>query len=117
MDERLDGNWTPRLRTPIDWDSVRFLFTDHLDDVSTVYQDPSTFTDPIALALADRGPEIGVEPRDAGDVRGNPDRNDNYYIISLKIEYLGLGDILGKRKSGPKRSKSKARSKKAPKRR
>ena len=30
MDERLDGQWTPRLRTPIDWTSVRFLFTDHL---------------------------------------------------------------------------------------
>ncbi len=30
MDERLDGDWTPRLRTPIAWTSVRFLFQDHL---------------------------------------------------------------------------------------
>lgn len=30
MDERLDGDWTPRLRTPIAWDSVLFLFQDHI---------------------------------------------------------------------------------------
>ena len=30
MDERLDGDWTPRLRTPIDWTGVNFLFQDHL---------------------------------------------------------------------------------------
>lgn len=78
----------------------RFSFTDYLDDVSTVYLDPNSFSDPLALALADRGPEIGVEPRGAGDVRGNPDNNDNYYIISLKIEYLGFSEIFGGSKSG-----------------
>ena len=30
MDERLDGDWTPTLRTPIDWTNVTFLFEDHL---------------------------------------------------------------------------------------
>lgn len=30
MDERLDGQWQPRVRTTIPWSSVHFLFTDHL---------------------------------------------------------------------------------------
>jgi pimeloyl-ACP methyl ester carboxylesterase len=31
MDERLTGEWSPRLVTPIDWSQVVFLFRDHLD--------------------------------------------------------------------------------------
>ncbi|MEQ9461191.1 MAG: hypothetical protein RIG82_09595 [Phycisphaeraceae bacterium] len=30
MDERVGGEWSPRLRSPIDWTSVTFLFSDHL---------------------------------------------------------------------------------------
>ena len=30
MDERLGGDWTPRLRTPVDWTAVNFVFEDHL---------------------------------------------------------------------------------------
>ncbi len=30
MDERLDGAWSPRLRSPIEWQSVQFLFKSHL---------------------------------------------------------------------------------------
>ena len=30
MDERLDGDWTPRLRTPIEWTDVNFLARDHV---------------------------------------------------------------------------------------
>ena len=30
MDERVGGVWQPRLVTPVDWDSVYFMFTDHL---------------------------------------------------------------------------------------
>lgn len=30
LDERVGGTWTPRLQTPIAWDGVYFLFTDHL---------------------------------------------------------------------------------------
>ena len=40
MDERLDGRWTPTLRSPVRWDTVMFLFTDHLG----LTQDP-VFTD------------------------------------------------------------------------
>ena len=30
LDERVGGTWTPRLQTPVAWDGVYFLFTDHL---------------------------------------------------------------------------------------
>lgn len=30
MDERRDDDWSPKLRSPIKWDSVRFLFKSHL---------------------------------------------------------------------------------------
>ncbi len=72
----------------------RKTFTDYLDDVSSRYIDPSNFTDPIALALQDRAPEIGEEPRNPGGVRGNPDRNDAYAVYSIKMEYFIPAEIL-----------------------
>jgi len=71
----------------------RITFTDYLDDVSTVYIDNSTFDDPIARQLADRRPEIGLPLKEAGSVRGNPEKNDGYFITSLKVE-IYLPDIL-----------------------
>ena len=48
MDERLadSGNWAPRLQSPIKWDSVTFLFTDHLG----LTKDPA-FTDNVLYLL------------------------------------------------------------------
>lgn len=54
MDERLDGLWRPGLRSPIDWTSVRFLFTDHLG----LTRDPA-FSDNVLQLLLEA-------PRDAG---------------------------------------------------
>lgn len=59
----------------------RLTFTDYMDDVSTVYPDMSTWTDPIRIALADR--RIG----ESNNIRGNPDNNDNYYLLTLKVEF------------------------------
>lgn len=73
----------------------RITFTDYLDDVSTVYQDPSTFTDPIALALSDRRPEIGLPRKEAGAIRGNPEKNDGYFLASIKVEYFLSGSLFG----------------------
>ena len=73
----------------------RFTFTDYLDDVSTVYQDPNSFTDPIARALADRRPEIGLDRWPAGHIRGNPEKNDGYFIGSIKVEYFITGELFG----------------------
>src|SRR5690606_28354349 len=65
----------------------RKTFTDDLDDVSTVHPDKSSWTDPIRIALSDRGPEVDASPRPAGAVRGNPDKKDGYFLMNLKVEY------------------------------
>jgi hypothetical protein len=74
----------------------RLAFTDYLDDVSTVHPDKSTWTDPIAIALSDRGPEVGLAPRPAGAIRGNPSTNDGYFLLNMKLEYyLPLNFTIG----------------------
>jgi pimeloyl-ACP methyl ester carboxylesterase len=56
MDERLDGDWQPRLRTPVDWTGVNFLFQDHLG----ITRSPE-FSDKVLYLLleAPRGNAIG----------------------------------------------------------
>ncbi len=72
----------------------RKLFTDYLDDVSTVHKDPASFTDPIAAALADRRPEIGRPTVPAGTQRGNPNDDDGYFLFTVKVEYYLPDGIL-----------------------
>ncbi len=91
----------------------RKVFTDYLDDVSTVYLDNSTFTDPTALALQDRRGEIDntIVPK-AGDKRGDPSNNDGYLLLNAKIEFYLPWDFGGsdRRKSySQKRRSSKSR--------
>ncbi len=64
----------------------RITTTDYLDDVSTVYQDNNTFGDPVCAALADRSQELGYEPAAEGSQRGNPDKNDGYFLGAIKVE-------------------------------
>jgi len=85
----------------------RKLFTDYLDDVSTVHLGPAAFSDPIAAALSDRRPEIGKAAKPAGTQRGNPDDDDGYMLLNVKIEYYLPWD-LGGQNSG--RTYSKKRS-------
>jgi hypothetical protein len=79
----------------------RLTFTDYLDDVSTVHRDPSLFPDPIARALSDRRPELGLEPKQDGFIRGNPNRNDAYWMLNVKVEYY-LPPTFLQGTSGPK---------------
>ena len=65
----------------------RQTFTDYIDDVSGTYIDNSSFSDPIDAALADRRPEIGLQNKEAGDKRGEPTNNDNYFLYNLKVEF------------------------------
>lgn len=65
----------------------RKTFTDYIDDVSTVYVDNASFTDPIARQLADRRPEIGLPVQAAGKKRGEPSNKDAYMLLTLKVEY------------------------------
>ena len=86
--------------------------SDYLDDVSTQHYDDSKFSTPLAAALADRGPEVDAPLRAEGKIRGNPDRNDGYFIFSIRLDYYLPPQIFG---SG-NRSKYNHR-RKAPKRR
>ncbi len=53
LDERVGGDWSPGVRTPIDWHRVTFLFQDHLG----LTRDPA-FTDNLLFLLLE-------SPRDA----------------------------------------------------
>ncbi len=61
----------------------RLTFTDYLDDVSTVYvaQD-----DPVAAALSNRSLNMPNGNAEVGDVRGNPDSRDGYFVGGIKAE-------------------------------
>jgi opacity protein-like surface antigen len=89
----------------------RYTTTDYLDDVSTQHYDDSKFSTPLAAALADRGPEVDAALRPEGKIRGNPERNDGYFIFSLRVDYYLPSNIFGK--SGSTQN----RRYKAPKRR
>jgi len=71
----------------------RKTFTDYLDDVSTVNPGPAAFTDPIAAALSDRRPELGVPALAPGTQRGDPSKKDGYFLLNVKIEYYLPGNI------------------------
>ncbi|MCB0396645.1 MAG: hypothetical protein KDD36_08330 [Flavobacteriales bacterium] len=93
----------------------RKTFTDYLDDISTTYVDPSLLSKTTA-ALANRTAErIAIDGTDdpntmdyydAGDKRGDPKHNDNYFFGVMKVGYampakrrrssgMGLGKIFG----------------------
>ena len=83
----------------------RKTFTDHLDDVSTVHPDKSTWTNPIRVALSDRGPEIDAAPKLPGSIRGNPDKKDGYFLMNFKVEYYLPASFGGSRRPQPYRKK------------
>ena len=83
----------------------RILQTDYLDDISTRYINPQLFSKYLtgdqlnnALVLNDRrsrfNPAFPVNPK-GGQRRGNPENNDAYFTINLK-----LGIALGREKIG-----------------
>jgi len=72
----------------------RLSFTDHLDDVAAerYFGDPRadyTLTDPLAIELNKRatGP---------ASVRGNPDNNDGYMLINVKVQYYLKKEIFAR---------------------
>ena len=87
----------------------RTTFTDYLDDVSTVHH-TSGFADPIALALSDRRPEIGLPVAADGSKRGNPATNDAYFLFNAKIEYYLPVNFLQGGNKGAKTFKNKRKS-------
>ncbi|HBH22218.1 MAG TPA: hypothetical protein DDY13_02225 [Cytophagales bacterium] len=78
----------------------RWVQSDYLDDVSSgIYPEHASFEDPIARRLSDRSGETGLNPslsEKGSMVRGNPDKNDAYFIFNAKLEYyIGTGAIFG----------------------
>lgn len=71
--------------------STRFLFTDYLDDVSSVYPDKQALIDtrgPIAAALSDRSlvEGLGSQGRQRGDTKGK----DKYAFVGVSfVRYFG----------------------------
>lgn len=71
--------------------SARRLFTDYLDDVSTVYADAQQLENQrgeLAVQLADRSWEVSEFPiGEAGRQRGNPLSNDAYMTLGISVVY------------------------------
>jgi len=68
----------------------RETFTDYLDDISSRrYADPATLSSPLAVALSDRRKERDPDyPLDfTRGVRGNPENQDAYFMITGKVQY------------------------------
>jgi len=70
----------------------RVTFTDHLDDVSVVrYPDPATLKSDLARRLSDRRAELGPDNVPANPLtqgrRGNPEKNDGYFIANVTVQY------------------------------
>lgn len=99
----------------------RFLLTDNLDDVSSgIYPDPASFTNKTARLLSDRTWETlpsgtPTWAEQGKQFRGDPDNNDGYFILNIKVEYY-FTEIGKSNKSGRKIKVGKTRSK-PPKRR
>ncbi len=91
----------------------RKVFTDYLDDVSTVHPDKSSW-DPnsIRYKLSDRRPEFDGNSFPADYIRGNPDKKDGYMLLNIKAEYYLPGDIFGNSNKRLYKSKRKAYYKK-----
>jgi len=80
--------------------TYRYTYTDYLDDVSSVYTDPSGFglypvsQAALANALHDRAyenfPGVVYGP---GQQRGNTKDNDTYMSLQVKFSYYFLGGI------------------------
>ncbi len=77
----------------------RKTFTDYIDDVSTNYVDPAIFYANMPLAqaqlaarMANKSGGTGTRFK-PGDKRGNPNQNDAYYTVGIKLGFrLGSSD-------------------------
>lgn len=87
----LGGGWKWDINK--DWSiniemSYRRLFTDYLDDVSSVYPDPSNLQNQTAMDLSDRSLIDGISGE--GRQRGNSKDNDSYNFLGISImRYFG----------------------------
>ena len=82
--------------------SYHFTFTDYLDDVSNTYA--TEFPNSTAELLSDRKDEIGVVSPELydqivpGSMRGNPDNNDSFLLIGLRLELFIPPELFSSKK-------------------
>lgn len=99
----------------------RYTFSDYLDDVSTTYAEPGTFSNPLAEELNYRGDEVPYGKK--GVIRGNPKIRDGYLLLGIRADYkipkinLDFLGIRGKGSMGGPKGGSSAPTRKAAKRR
>ena len=120
FDFTIDRNFRVGFRT-----MLRSTNTDYLDDISTDYKDPSTFSNTaegeLARELAYRSDEIGKaqnwqegqEFQEGSNVRGNMERDDDYFFMNLTFAYVikGKGGKYNRKfHSGYQRSKGTRKS-------
>ena len=63
-------------------------FTDYLDDVSTVYPDPADLNSDLARELYERQSEAGFGVPRPGAIRGNPLKNDVYFLAQVGAKFF-----------------------------
>jgi hypothetical protein len=83
----IKANLAKRIGLVIEW-GLRKTFTDYLDDVSTVYADPSVLaatSGPLSAAVADRSPTAASN---VGRQRGNPRTKDWYSFAGVTLTFL-----------------------------
>ena len=80
--------------------AYRFTFTDYIDDMSTLYPGIDAFSDPLAAAMSDKQFELDGNVHPAGAVRGNPDRNDGYFMFSFRADYFLPPTLFGSNNRG-----------------
>jgi|APLak6261662433_1056034.scaffolds.fasta_scaffold00112_18 hypothetical protein len=90
--------FTLEKRHRIGWEfNWRTTFTDYLDDVSTVYADPTNLSSQLAIDLANRRDEVNgsmyaaAENYTPGSKRGDPSHNDSYMTTSIYYSYVLRG--------------------------
>jgi len=77
----------------------RYTFTDYLDDVSSYkFLDDSEFTNPIARDIANKTKNSDVK----NFQRGNPKKNDGYFVFQVKAKYTFVSNINNFRGRTPK---------------
>lgn len=75
----------------------RMTFTDHLDDVSIErYPDPASLKSDLSREMSDRrrerDPDYPILP--GLGKRGNPENNDGYFLLNVKVQYYLPYDFL-----------------------
>jgi hypothetical protein len=99
--------FTKKRKYRIGWEmSWRLTFTDYIDDISTVYADPSLLESQAAIDLANRRDELGDDPsvphedhyrphtEDGVMVfpkRGDSNDNDTYFYMGFSYSYVFRG--------------------------